>query len=322
MRKILLALLLVLLLPTYANATTYYACSNANLDAANLFDDDAGCASAEFEYAGALPAAGDVIEANTYTITINTNPGPNGAVTLQNTAGGGFTVATNATPMTITANGKAIGAALLTITGDANANPALNISGDTTWTGGNGSAEYAIADTHTVGTVVFGSAGHPVAVVGGSNQTAYGYYTATVSPTTGYVTATGSAAIGWYSSGAVAHSFLAGSSCVGSDSSTYASGCASYSTNAAAYISITGGNIINGTKATGAIGVIRWIPTSPSSDVTGNYVKFDGGGTAVYVGTNTDDATKALTTFYYIDPTDGTSDQGSASSSGGGAWGW
>jgi hypothetical protein len=51
-------------------------------------------------------------------------------------------------------------------------------------------------------------------------------------------------------------------------------------------------------------------------------MKFDGGGTAVYCGKNTDDATKALSTFYYIDPTDGTSDQGSASAGGGGAWGF
>lgn len=317
MKKLIAYLIIFLLIPTWSYAATYYACIAGNIDAANAWEDAAACDGNTFTYGTAgFPAVGSVLEANNNAMVINTNPGPNGIVTLQNTAGAGFSVATNATPLTITANGTAIGAALLTITGDANANPALNIAGDTTWTGGNGSNEFAISDTHTVGTVVFGSAGHVVTVKGGTNSSAYGYVTTTVSPVTGYVAAIGVNAIGWRNGGEVAHTFSAGSSCTGGSVAADAAGCVASNSSANNYITLTGGNIVAGTKSVGAYGTIRYAPTTPANGVTGNYVKWDGGGTAVYMGTNTDDVSKALDTFYYIDPTDGTSDVGTATGGG------
>lgn len=316
MKKIFLFLFfLFFALPVHA--VTYYACGTANIDGASEWNTAAACDGTAKTYGtDGFPESGAVLEANTYTVTINTNPGPNGIVTLQNTAGGGFTVGTSVTPLTITASGTASGAALLVLTGNANANPALTIAGDTTWTGGNGSNEYAISDSHTVGTVVLGSSGHPVAIVGGSNSSAYGYYTATVSPVSGYANSTGASAAGFFINGAVGDTLIG--NCIGSNTSPSAPGC--FASNSNSYLVFTG-NIINGTKAVGAQGAIRLTLTEPSSGVTGNYVKFDGGGTAVYIGTNTDDATKALNTFYYIDPTDGGSDVGTATvGGGGGAW--
>ena len=266
------------------------------------------------------PATDDIFEANAQTgLVINTDPkGTSGAtkVHLKNTGGGGFTSTTSVTPITITADGTAVGAALLVISGTANANPCLTIAGDTTWTGGDGSSEYAISDTHTVGTVVFGSSGHPVVVIAGSNSSAYGYYTATVSPASGYVQATGVSAVGWMNNGGVGHSLIG--VCTGSGTSVSAPGC--FAAHSSSFINFTG-NIISGGKSVGAQGAIRYTQIAPALGVTGNYVKYDGGGTPVYCGSNTDDTSKALSTFFYIDPTDGTSVQGAATSGGGhGAW--
>lgn len=321
MKKLLFAILIVLAFVVPADATTYYACIAGNISAANAWEDAAGCDGTTFTMGTAgFPASGSLLEANALSMTIDTDPGPNGAVTLKNTAGGGFAVATSVTPITITANGTAVGAALLTISGNANANPALTIAGDTTWTGGDGNNENAINGTHTVGTVAFGSVGHPVTVVGGTASGAYGYYSATVSPISGYINGTGGAAgPGLGNLGAVGYA-ITGNCTGGSGQGAY--GCGAVNSGVACYITVTG-NLIAGSRGAPYHGSIRWTPTAPSSGVTGNYFKTDGGGTAVYVGTNTDDAAKALTTFYYIDPTDGGSDVGTASAGGGGgAWGF
>lgn len=322
-KRLTLTLAVVLLLASPSFGATYYACIAGDIDVADAWEDAAGCDGSTFTITGAFPASGDVLESNNLAMVINVDPGPNGIVTLQNTAGDGFSTVTSVSPITITANGTTIDdtVPILTISGTADANPALTIAGNTTWTGGDSSQDYAISDGHTVGYVVLGSAGNPVAIQGGSNSTAYGYYVSANAPITGWANSTaGTSASGFYVNSATTLISLTGN-CTGSSGSNSAMGC--YVSHSGGHLVLTG-NIVNTARSFGAGGPIRYTPIAPSSGVTGNFIKFDGGGTAIYLGDNTDDVTKALTTFYYIDKTDGGSDVGTASagSSGAGAWGW
>jgi hypothetical protein len=229
------------------------------------------------------------------------------------TDGGGFTFNINTSDAeTLYVNVVAGTTVGLTVTGaGAGADTTeLTIIGNST--GGSATSAYGIKLEHTTGLVpITGNA------TGGSGISAHGIYNSSAGKFTFTGNATGSGGFGLISAGSSV--FTITGNCTGSSSSGGKPGCDCGSLTG--YCTVTG-NIIAGTKNVGAMGAIRWNATAPADGVTGHYVKFDGGGTAVFAGKNTDDASKALTTFYYIDPTDGTSDQGSASSTGGGAWGW
>jgi hypothetical protein len=78
---------------------------------------------------------------------------------------------------------------------------------------------------------------------------------------------------------------------------------------------VTTGNIVNTEVSTGAFGKVSWNPSTPKK-----YIKFLGGGSAIYIGRGTGNAagdtfdtpgSSIIPRGYYIDYTDGTWDQGS-----------
>jgi len=187
----------------------------------------------------------------------------------------------------------------------------LTIIGDIT--GGSASAANGVTDSHTAGKVIVTGD-----ITGGSNVNAFGY---TWSGGTGTLTITGNAtgrtANGLNITGTGAGTAGMTGNCVGSDTAV-AVGC-----NGSSTVALTvAGNIINGDRAWGASGSVRWNPTAPSDGVNGHYIKIDGGGTPLYVGKNTETQAKALTDFYYFTGASATSTVGTATTTGGGAWGW
>jgi hypothetical protein len=331
MKKGIIALVILLLcaLVYQANAASYYGCASAAINADNTFctTPTGSCTGTTAVSAATALAGTHTLFANGCTITIPNNANVTvGAAKLSNKDDGGdmvdggqftyvtsasYTLALNAdletggtTGAVLAISGSAAGAARVTIT-----TTSAGI------TGGSASVMNGVTDAHTVGEVVVNATNG--GINGGSNSAAHGY---TFSGSTGTLTITGNATgvIGYGISvtGAGSTINMTGD-CIGSGSYNGAA-CSSTSTGAFT----VEGNLINGTRGTATVGSVRWSPTAPSNGVTGHYVKFDGGGTAVYAGKNTDDASKALSTFYYIDPSDGTSDQGSASTTGGGAWAW
>ena len=324
MKKLLITLT-ILLLAAPVWATTYYGCAAQEITAADTFKVDSACTGASLTWASL--ANGDVLDANGRTISIANDIGASDKqVTLRTSAaGGGFTFDVNAvakktlythitadttgTTQVLAISGAGGGSANCT----TDCTEELIINGNIT--GGTTSLDYGVADSSTLSKITVNGN-----ITGGTNATAYGYYKYGSS---GIVVITGNA------TGAKAHGInvevVGGAAtitgnCIGSDTSLYY-GVGCYSSGGVITII---GNIISQTYSSGSQGRIIWQPVAPSSGVTGNYIVFNGGGTPVYAGTNTDDVTKALTTFYYIDPTDGTSDQGTASTSGsgGGAWGF
>ena len=119
---------------------------------------------------------GDIFEANGCAgIVVNVDPRGTGLsgtqkVVLKTTeASGTFSAVTSTSPITIHADITAVAGDGLTVTGTANANPALSIVGNIT--GGNASGIEGVIDTHTVGTVVVTGD-----ITGGTSSiTAYGY---------------------------------------------------------------------------------------------------------------------------------------------------
>jgi hypothetical protein len=345
MKKLILAITMILLVSVPSFATDYYGgAAGKNLNADDLWYEavSGSCTGSGSAVASStVLQAGNNLFANGCTIAITDsftatkisteNGGAANAV-----AGGSFTLTTaSVTGKTLTANIVAGDSACLTLTGNGAGTPVLTIIGNLT--GGTGSADYAVTTNHSVGTLNIGSSGTPSTITGGGNVSAYGFYNTAMGPITAYASIVGATSVGWSNNGNATVSITGSATGVGNvngyhNSSTgattmtgnctgsstgYGMGCYAASTGAITVV----GNIVNGTRGVGAGGTIIWTPTAPANGATGHYVKFDGGGTAVFAGKNTDDATKALTTFYYIDPTDGTSDQGSATGTGGGgAW--
>ena len=314
MKKILLSILLILTFATSGNTATYYACIAGNISAANAWEDSAACDGTTYTITGAFPASGSVLEANAQAMTIDTDPGPNGAVTLQNTAGGSFAVATSVTPLTINANITSVGAACLAVTGNADANPALTIIG--TITGGGSATYYGVGDSHTVGTVVVQGA-----ITGGGNATAVGYR---FSGATGSVTITGNAkgVSGPGVQTSAAGTMTLNGDCIGSAASTVIVGCASGSVGA---ITCTG-NLVQGSLGPPYTGPVVWVPSSAQkyywhtagTDVYASAgLGSDAGGTQI-TGANT--AEKVAVGTYFVKKDDGVFTQGTASSGGGFAW--
>jgi hypothetical protein len=302
-------------------ATDYYATADAEITTATLWDTNPAGGGTDLTWASL--ADGDVLYANNHAITIANDIG-SASVTATlttaagtGTAGGSFTFNINTTAAkTLYTNvtaGTAIGL-IVTGAGAGADTTELTIIGNIT--GGSATSAYGVRLEHTLGNIPITGT-----ITGGSGVSSHGIHSASTGKFA--VTGNATAAIGVGINSASTSVFTIAGNCTGSSSSGGQHGC--HCGNAAGYCTITG-NIINGSYNVGATGHVRWTPTAPADGVTGHYVKFDGGAdTPIFVGTNTDDATKALGTFYYIDPTDGGSDQGTATvegGTGGGAWGW
>lgn len=313
MKKILLIIIYILLVtPTWSLATDYYAQADAEITTAELWDTNPAGGGTDLTWASLQN--GDVLYANNHIISIANDIG-SGSVTVTlttaagtGTAGGRFTFDVSAVAAkTLYTNLTAGTTTCLVVSGAGSSGTELTING--VKTGGAEGSAMGLSDTHTGAGAILALIG---AVNGGTNATGYGI---SATGSSGAVTNSGNAtgvtgkAINFSSA---AKTFEQTGDCIGSDTTVGASGCNGAGTMAMKVI----GNIKNGASECGVTGNIEWVPTSPSDGVTGHYIQFVGG-TDVFVGKNTDDATKALSTFYYIDPTDGTSDQGSATTGGG-----
>lgn len=245
MKKYLAWLIIFILMatPTWGYATTYYACIAGDISAENAWEDAANCSGNTFTITGAFPATGDVLEANAQAMTIDVDPGPNGTVTLQNSAGGSFAITTGTitlhanlgtdTDSTVTTDLLAVSGGTVTILGDIYAGATVNgdglaVSGATTniTVGANGSpvtvkgggaANYAINDTATSSTRTYYAN-----VTAGGATSAHGIHFAGTSGTAtlnGTVNASANAAFGIYvdSSNAV----TVNGNCTGGSSSGY-----------------------------------------------------------------------------------------------------
>lgn len=296
MKKLLLTIFLLLAFAGQGWAGgPWYACDNsAGIDfldvsgttISNVWNDAANCAGNWLDLSAGY--ASDTFYANALTVDVDATitVGQLNTTAGSGTAGGTFSITTNATPITVTATSATAGSEhAITVAGSAAGANVLTLTIGTLNGSSTTANKYAVSSTHTNGTVIINGN-----IVGGSS--AMGLYH---NSTTGLVTINGNCS--------------AGVSTVGCSSGNKP-------------ITLVG-NIINGTKATGVTGGIIWNPTPPSSGVNGHYIKFDGSGTAVYVGKNTETQSKAMTDFYYFTAASETSTVGTGTSGGGGgAWGF
>jgi hypothetical protein len=344
MKKILSWIMLFILMATPSFATTYYACIAGNIDAANAWEDAVGCDGTTFTIGtDGFPASGSVLEANNQAMTINTDPGPNGAVTLQNTAGGTFTISALGTPATVTANGTAVAADLIVTSGSVNATTTL--TGTYASSAGTSSAN-VIQTGHTVGTLAINNS----TITAGGAAGTYGVNQSNAGPVsiTGTTTINGSATMGV----AGYYTTYAGLS-VASTVTINGGGVASaYGLSYGGSSNITIPCVVNGGTAVGTEGVYivgtgigtftnNLIGSSTSNPIRGrviwapatakNYYKFDGGGTAIFLSaglgsdadgtqvTGADTAAQVADNYYFIrkdtgDYTEGTKTTGSGAS--------
>jgi len=319
MKKILLFLFALLLFASPVFAASYYGCASAAINADSTF-----CTTPTGSCAGETPVTAATALAGTHSLFANgcTITIPEAlvmtAAKLSNkddgTAmvdGGQFTVTTTGWTHTTTHVTAAIEAGgttaeALNISGNANLNPVFTLTASTI-TGGSAAGIHGVESAHTVGTLVIDGGG---TITGGSNTTAHGFYQSGAGPlaiTGNVAAATGS---GLLVTGACTATLTG--NCTGSDASAGVYGCLQSSSST---LTVTG-NLIGGDKGVAVGGRVVWTPGAT------NYVSFDGGGTPVYVGLPPD-LDKVLSTDYRIDSTDGSYDQGTASTSGGGgAWGF
>lgn len=189
------------------------------------------------------------------------------------------------------------------------------ITGDIT--GGSGTA-YGVNDSHTVGTVTVNGN-----ITGGTNTAGRGYY---FSGATGTVTVSGNCI-----SNAVPGCQLGAGGTMTVNGDCTAAGAGE---KAGCYASATGaitctGSIIGNDTAVGVQGRIKWEPSSSKK-----YILMDGGGTPIYasagLGSDSDGtqitaantAAQVLTTGYFVNKDDSTHTQGTATTTGGGVWGY
>jgi len=325
MKKGIIALVILLLCcAIQANATDYYATADAEITTATLWDTNPAGGGTDLTWASL--ANGDVLYANNHAITIANDIG-SASVTATlttaagtGTAGGSFTFNINTGDVkTLYVNVTAGTTPGLVVTGaGAGADTTeLTIIGDIT--GGSATAAYGVQLTHTLGNIPITGA-----ITGGTGPSTSGIQSASA----GKFAVTGNATGGTSGNGITSSStsvFTVAGNCQAAPSTGggYGCGCGS----AGGYCVVTG-NIINGARQVGANGAIRWTPTAPADGVTGHYVKFDGGAaSATYYGKVTDEiaaneASKVAAGEYFIKSDDGATTLGTASSSGGGAWGW
>jgi hypothetical protein len=298
--------------PTWALAATYYACAAQEITAAGTFKVDAACTGDTLTWASL--ANGDVLDANAFTVSIENNVGASDKqVTLQTgAAGGGFTIGAATYPNLVLYTHITAGTTtVLTISGAMEAGESITVHGNIT--GGTGADDNGIRTTHTVGKLIIGGT-----VTGGASASACGIMATGngLYEITGNVT--GATGPGLSITTTTAGSFITGT-VTGGNGSGSATGAESLQTAA---LTING-SLVNGTRATAVRGSIIWNPTVPSNGVNGHYIKFDGGGTALYVGRNTETQSKANTDFYYFISTSGTSQAGTdGGATSGWAWGF
>lgn len=316
MKKLLLIILICLLPVSGWGANWFAGSGDTDFNAvsggttSSVWNSNADGTSGTYLDWSTQPANGDVFIANGATIAIDDNIGSESVtVTLTTegtnyggTDGGGFTMDIGSNP------GKTI---------YANIGNATTPEGTTTI--------FTITDAADAnnGTLTFNGT-----ITGGASTSASGFY-CTATDTDARITINGNIKGG---PGVNTYGLLAtGGGCIISITGNVTGGSVTSALGiwaSAGYTTITG-NLIATSTTMPLGGYVRWTPTAPSNGVTGHYIKlcqdtsYSTCNTAIYAGSNTDDATKALTTFYYIDPTDGTSDVGTATTGGlGGAWGF
>ena len=312
MKKILLWIILFTLMATPVWSASYYGCASANINADSTFcaTPSGSCAGSDAVTAATALAGTHTLYANGCTVTINASftatkistadgDGAGAAV-----AGGNFAVATSTSPLTITSSIEAGASECLTITGSANANPALTIAA-TTIVGGSTANDFGIGDAHTTGTVVITA----TTITGGSyTGTSIGYR----SGGSGATTITGNC-VGGSSSGCVTAStnnITITGDCIGSDSTTSV-GCEGVSTGLVTVV----GNLIWGVKGPPARDNFAWTPAAS------NYVKTVGG-TDVYAS-QAPAKNKVLSDTSVVISTTGAYEAGTAASGGtGGSYGF
>ncbi len=308
MKKLFLIIIGLLLCASPCFGASWYAQGAGNMSAVTWNSASGGGGS---NLTWNSQANGDIFESNNYAITVDVDPrgttlSGTDKVQLKTTGGGGFSVATSTSPITIHADIVAGTTDCLTVSGNANASPALTIVGNIT--GGAASGIEGVVDTHTVGTVVVQGN-----ITGGTvSTTAYGYNwngaTGSLS-ITGNVTA--SVANGLFFSGASTTGVTVTGNAIGSSTNGNSGVLSSYGSGPITII----GNIISG-KGMGAAGYIIYTPAAT------NYVLFPKDSSYTR-GTVDAHATEMPTNPGVKNVKAGTtygSFTGTLSSSGGGAW--
>jgi hypothetical protein len=338
--------------PTWSYAASYYGCANANINADSTF-----CTTATGSCTGNDPVTAATALAGTHTLFAN-----GCTITIPSTAdltvtaaklsnkddggamvdGGSFTYTTSASyTLTINAaieNGATSSAHTINISGTASGAARVTVQGNLT--GGSASTASAVYCNQSNGGVVIGSSGSPVTITGGATAaSAHGLASSSTGPVTIYADVSPGAAATGVSNNATAAMSITGTctgagninacqngaggtisvtNCTGS-SAGYGLGC--YGPGAGA-ITVTG-NITNSGRAAGAHGTIVWAPSNAQK-----YVKFDGGGTAVYLGAGlgsdaggtqvsaANTAAEIKTTSYFVKKDDGVYTQGTATAGG------
>ena len=313
--------LFLLLFASGVNAQNYYAqgANSSNVNDLNQWNTIPAGGGSVLTWP---PANGDVLYANGKTgLKVNVSFGSVGVVATLSTeagpapgtAGDGFAL-TTADNLTIYANFTAGTTTCLTITGSTGG---FTLFGNLT--GGGTAAAMAVTDSHTVATATINGN-----VLGGTGDVyAYGYRSTGAGPTVINGNCTSSIGSGCVSSGP-------GNITINGDS---IGGAAASLTSAGSYASSTGiititGNIINSVAGVGAIGKIKWLPSSAQK-----YIMFNGGtpiyasaglgsdaGGATITGANTSAQVKPGA--YFIKKDDGVYTQGTATLTGvgGGSW--
>jgi len=323
MKKLILIGLLIgqMFIVSFSWATDYFGCATASVNSDNTFctTPTGSCTGSSAVSAATALQAGNNLYANGCTLSISDTFTATGIFTTDGDAGGSavaggtFTIDLSSVKgKTITANITAGAEHCLQVSGAADAGTQLTLSGNI-----NGSSttntKYGVGDTHTVGNIVVSGN-----ITGGGNSGATGYV---FSGATGSISVTGNASASATGSGLGSGVALSAAgtgtitgNCFGEGLSGTTVGCAATSTGG---LTING-SIINGSRSVAISGKIIWNPTAPEIGI-GSYFKSDGGGSAVYTGTMAT-ATDVITGKYFINKADGVVTQGSASSSGGGAW--
>lgn len=284
-----LTILFLAAIPTVSFAATYYSLGAANINAADAWcsDTSATCSTGTKKTFGTdgFPESGAVLDANSYAMNVNVDPGPNGTVSLDTTTnGGGFTVtgATltlhcnvglaaqtgNTTVLTINTTGHTVlgniyggdtaNATGLTITG-ASVATVIGASGAyVTIKGGSASGTYGVSDAHTGAGVASTVYANPS---GGTSGRGY-YFNGSSGTVSILGTCTGVGASGCYMAN---NGIMTVNNCTGSSTTVQMSGCInSGATNAM----VVTGNIIAGTRAIGADGYFHFTPASVTNYIS------------------------------------------------------
>lgn len=321
MKKIIAAILCFVLMASPVWSADYYAQKAGNINADDVWF-DAPTGGSGVTGATALDGT-HTLYSNSFAITVNisftaakiTNAAGAG------TAGGSFNVATSTSPLTITAaiEQGATADDCLTISGSANANPALTVVASTVVGGGTANG-HAISDTHTVGTVVVNTSG---GISGGSNASAYGY---------SYSAGSGNVIINGNVTGAtgIGLSTASAGATVNGDCTGGAGGVGCFATSTGP-ITVTG-SILNVSARMGVSGTIIWAPSDAKKYIrfvtTGGGTNYlyasdglgsDAGGTQVSAA-NT--AAEVKTTAFFVKKDDAVYTQGTAEAGGGGMQAW